>query len=1012
MGEKLTSLRVEAALDSSGYQAGAAQKVAADAKMVQSGNALSGAIAETERRLTSGAQGFERLRRSLDPAYDSQLKFAKGADTLKRALDTGKVSADEHAKLMAQLRARYLDFGAASEGVAQSSEHAHGGIATLVREFRGLSVEVSRGEFGRVPITLGLIAEHLFGLSGATLAWSAAILAIPAAFAAAAIASENSLKRIETQLRATANASGLTTSSADALAGRISQSSSLSIFGARSVVTELARGGQIPGDLVGRLGAIAPDFGYAGGKGAADAAKELKALFADPAKGARELSDEFALLSTADRTVIDDLVASGHAHEAQVVLLDAVTQRFQGLEQNGLGLFERTLNTVTKAAASAAERLGAIGRAPTPAEQLDAARERVAGLERGVPVESPTGRRAAPLAPGAGPRSLGQGLPESARPSVTPAELVAAYGQLYSLQTAENIERTTAAFRAQTVEQDKLIGQASGIAKGFDTVSGRTEKLANDAEALSRGLDAAQKQYDLLNASIAGGTNEDPQATERLKALGEILKAGREAQAGVSAAAGNQRSPFEREAAPIRAQIAAFGVAAPNRQFTLQRSQIEDQYLADLENERAAAFAGQLRGLRLQQLSAGRAAEFNDQFGASGLYGQAGFANDNLARIAAAGGSPAAIQAAQRQNEAAQATHDLALKATTPEEIAQVQQLTELLVQQYEVRDRINQQIRANDEDRQLQQTLAEKQLELALQGKNAEQRAQELADLRLRNQLVNEGYTGDVLEQEYQKRKQINEEIAKTDVALQRAQNADRAFSEAAKQFADTISRDFENFIEKGGKASDLFKSLERDVANLVFRLTVTQPLNDALTELITGKATSSGGTGGVGFGGPLAGLFSKGLSGIGNWFEGTFPELFAPSSGFTVPDAGFSAPFAMGGAFVGGRQVKRFAAGGIFDTPNLFQYSGGLGVLGEAGPEAIMPLTQLGGGKLGVSAAGTGGVNNHFYIDARGADIGVEQRLEQLSKRLGGLDASIERRAITAAAQANARSPRLFAS
>lgn len=62
-----------------------------------------------------------------------------------------------------------------------------------------------------------------------------------------------------------------------------------------------------------------------------------------------------------------------------------------------------------------------------------------------------------------------------------------------------------------------------------------------------------------------------------------------------------------------------------------------------------------------------------------------------------------------------------------------------------------------------------------------------------------------------------------------------------------------------------------------------------------------------------------------------------------------------ANGNAFGGGRVIP-FAAGGVVSSPTMFPMRGGTGLMGEAGPEAIMPLTRI-GGKLGVRAAGGGG-------------------------------------------------------
>lgn len=64
---------------------------------------------------------------------------------------------------------------------------------------------------------------------------------------------------------------------------------------------------------------------------------------------------------------------------------------------------------------------------------------------------------------------------------------------------------------------------------------------------------------------------------------------------------------------------------------------------------------------------------------------------------------------------------------------------------------------------------------------------------------------------------------------------------------------------------------------------------------------------------------------------------------------------PFAQGGAFTQGR-VMPFARGGIVSSPTSFPMRGGRGLMGEAGPEAIMPLARGADGRLGVQAAGGG--------------------------------------------------------
>ncbi|MDO5657838.1 MAG: phage tail tape measure protein [Paracoccus sp. (in: a-proteobacteria)] len=66
-----------------------------------------------------------------------------------------------------------------------------------------------------------------------------------------------------------------------------------------------------------------------------------------------------------------------------------------------------------------------------------------------------------------------------------------------------------------------------------------------------------------------------------------------------------------------------------------------------------------------------------------------------------------------------------------------------------------------------------------------------------------------------------------------------------------------------------------------------------------------------------------------------------------------GAVAPFADGAAFAQGR-VTAFARGGVVTAPTHFPMRGGLGLMGEAGPEAIMPLMRGADGRLGVQAQG----------------------------------------------------------
>lgn len=128
----------------------------------------------------------------------------------------------------------------------------------------------------------------------------------------------------------------------------------------------------------------------------------------------------------------------------------------------------------------------------------------------------------------------------------------------------------------------------------------------------------------------------------------------------------------------------------------------------------------------------------------------------------------------------------------------------------------------------------------------------------------------------------------------------------------------------------------------------------------------------------------------------SGTLPGA-APqmTPGAIVTPAGFQGQFAgiaAKGAYFDGA-ISHFAKGGMFtnsivSSPTLFRFADGAGfsagLMGEAGPEAIMPLTRGPGGRLGVDASGSGeSINVTVNVDASGSKVqGDDQNANQLGR------------------------------
>jgi lambda family phage tail tape measure protein len=79
---------------------------------------------------------------------------------------------------------------------------------------------------------------------------------------------------------------------------------------------------------------------------------------------------------------------------------------------------------------------------------------------------------------------------------------------------------------------------------------------------------------------------------------------------------------------------------------------------------------------------------------------------------------------------------------------------------------------------------------------------------------------------------------------------------------------------------------------------------------------------------------------------------DLFAQQ--FSKPiAAGIAEIFSAKGNVFNSAGVTPFANGGVVSGPTIFPFANGIGLMGEAGPEAIMPLARGADGKLGVTAA-----------------------------------------------------------
>jgi hypothetical protein len=198
--------------------------------------------------------------------------------------------------------------------------------------------------------------------------------------------------------------------------------------------------------------------------------------------------------------------------------------------------------------------------------------------------------------------------------------------------------------------------------------------------------------------------------------------------------------------------------------------------------------------------------------------------------------------------------------------------------------------------------------------------------------------------------------EIKSYAAAMAGAEAETSRFREAL-DFAKDVSKGFMSDLRSGlEQGKGFFRSFADAALNALDKV-VDKLLNDVIDAIF--QVNSAGSSGG--------GLFGF----LGNLFGGGGISPLA--SGFLA--SGGAGLFANGAAFRAGNVIP-FATGGVVSSATTFPMSGGrTGLMGEAGPEAIMPLKRGPDGKLGVQAGGGGSqpvqINyNPVYNVAQGAD------------------------------------------
>lgn len=191
-------------------------------------------------------------------------------------------------------------------------------------------------------------------------------------------------------------------------------------------------------------------------------------------------------------------------------------------------------------------------------------------------------------------------------------------------------------------------------------------------------------------------------------------------------------------------------------------------------------------------------------------------------------------------------------------------------------------------------------------------------------------------------------------------------AATEASQFFAQTTMSAIDGILDGSKSASEVIGDLARSLRNAALQAVL---LGQGPLAGLLGTQSPNGGAGGL-----LGGLFSGLLNGGG----GTAGSGWGGGAGYQ--------PWAKGG--VPGVDLSSHS-NSIVRTRTAFYAAKGMGVMGERGAEAILPLVRDARGRLGVSGSG-GGVVNVTIVNETGSPIAKEVTTQRNS------DGSMDIRAV----------------
>lgn len=476
-------------------------------------------------------------------------------------------------------------------------------------------------------------------------------------------------------------------------------------------------------------------------------------------------------------------------------------------------------------------------------------------------------------------------------------------GRPTSLSNAIGAVTTDRATRSMLDVQN--LKQQADAQRGLIATVGQSVAVMREAELAQAALDYRWKNF---------GTITGPLVDKAVAAYVEGLRDLKSASDQLANSTAFQKITDSISVINAQAGAVGQGAYAMRRAQMLAEAALEERTTPGITGRRVSAFDAQERLNTAQMLSEmGRNTQGTIERGnlAGNVVGLQEWALQRRIQDAQRGAAPgeaAGIETAIRAEDEAQRT-------------AQLQEQTAALRQQLEYAKDQARLTRLWDEDLAVQTALMERQRALQQQGVEV----------------------GSIY---YQQQMQLTEELAKQNYAMAKHQEQvgeiKRVWELAAKGIQEGMASAFETAFSRGenrgrqmlNALGDISKRIVSQMMSAMVFTPASNALSGALNTFVRGMMPAA----------PIGAINSGGLDGSMGDAGNVVAKLLGMGS-------------ANGNAFTGGHIIP-FARGGVVTRPVLFPMANGMGLMGEAGPEAVMPLKRGADGRLGVTAGGNAGV------------------------------------------------------